>query len=371
MAENWTLARGSAFSLCFNPTSLMKLSLLFTLAFACVANLLLAQDPQFIQFYASPLQLNPAMTGVHPGKWRVVANYREQWNSFLDQNPFRSVSASFDAKSRIGRGDYLAYGATALRDQAGTSKYLRQTGDLSLSYMKQLDGSRYRGYDQYLIGGAQVGLGQHTLDYNSLWFSSQFDNGSEQIDRNLPNGETLANSSGVYLNVNAGLLWYAVFDDNQSLYFGGAMHHVNAPKVSFVEADGEESMDMKWVAHMGGELPFSHELSILPAVAVIGQGPSLLSLYGANFRYTNRDWKELAIRAGAWGHLAKEVDGGLYTPAVTVTAILEMERWNLGASYDINANQLAAPTNGRGAFELSLIYYQPATRREKVNCPKM
>ena len=60
-----------------------------------------AQDPQFVQFYASPLQLNPAMTGVHPGKWRVVANYREQWSSILDSKPYKSLSASFDAKSTV------------------------------------------------------------------------------------------------------------------------------------------------------------------------------------------------------------------------------------------------------------------------------
>jgi type IX secretion system PorP/SprF family membrane protein len=329
-----------------------------------------AQDPQFAQFYASPLQLNPAMTGVHPGKWRAIANYREQWNSILDTRPFRTISASFDAKSRIGRNDFLAYGFTLLGDRAGKSDYTRTTGDLSLSYMKQLDGSRYRGFDQYLIGGLQVGLGQQTLDYGGLWFSSQFNNTFEQIDKTLPNGELIEESSNVYLNMNAGLLWYAVMDDNKSMYFGGAVHHVNAPKVSFI-ADGEEQMDMKWVIHAGGELPFSHQLSLLPAVAVIGQGPSMISLFGANFRYTNRDWKEVAIRAGAWGHLVKDSEGGVANPAVTFTAILELERLNLGISYDVNANKLAPPTNGRGAFELSLIYYHPATRREKVTCPKM
>jgi type IX secretion system PorP/SprF family membrane protein len=346
----------------------LPISTLFALALTLNAT---AQDPQFIQFYNAPMQLNPAMTGVHPGKWRVVANYREQWNSILDTRPFRTMSASFDARTRIGKGDYFAYGVTALRDQAGKSAYLRQTGDFSVSYLKQLDGSRYRSYDQYLIGGAQVGLGQHTMDYQNLWFSSQFNTITEQVDETINSGEIISDKSGVYMNINAGLMWYAVMDDNQSLYFGGSLHHVNAPKVSFIAADGEESMDMKWVVHAGGELPFNHYFSILPAAAVIGQGPSLFSLFGANFRYTNRDWKELAIRAGAWGHLVKDVNKSIALPAVTFTAILEMERWNIGVSYDVNTNQLAPPTNSRGAFELSLIYYHPATRREKVNCPKM
>ncbi|MCC6725710.1 MAG: type IX secretion system membrane protein PorP/SprF, partial [Saprospiraceae bacterium] len=182
----------------------MKNKFTATIALLGLSLSLMAQDPQFVQFYASPLQLNPAMTGVHPGKWRVIANYREQWNSILDSKPYTSLSASFDAKSRIGRGDYLAYGVTALRDQAGSSNYLRQTGDFSLAYMKQLDGSRYRQYDQFLIGGASVGFGQHTLDYGGLWFSNQFDNATEQIDYSAQNGEDINQSSGVYMNINAG-----------------------------------------------------------------------------------------------------------------------------------------------------------------------
>ena len=289
----------------------MKVKLPILLLFLGFLTQATAQDPQLVQFYAAPLQLNPAMTGVHPGAWRVVANYRQQWNSILDTRPFQTMSASFDARNRIGRGDFLSYGVTAMRDQAGKSDYLRTNGDLSLSYMKQLDGSRYRGSDQYLIGGAQLGFGQHSLDYQRLWFSSQFNTTIEQVDQTMSSGENIAENSGVFMNINAGLLWYAVFDDNQSLYFGGALHHVNGPKVSFIQADGEESMDMKWTLHAGGELPFSHQFSLLPAVAVIGQGPSLISLFGTNFRYTNRDWKELAIRAGAWGHIVKDFEGGV------------------------------------------------------------
>ena len=220
---------------------------------------------------------------------------------------------------------------------------------------------------QFGLEPAELGFGQQSLDYGSLWFSSQFDNATEQIDNSISNGENINESSGVYMNINAGLLWYAVFDDNQSLYFGGSLNHVNAPKVSFIDGDGQESIDTKWVIHAGGEIPFSHQLSVLPAVAVIGQGKNLVSLYGANVRYTNRDWQEVAIRAGLWGHLVKDFDGGLATPAVTFTAILEMERLNVGVSYDVATNQLSPPTNNRGAFELSLIYYHPASRREKLS----
>ena len=38
-----------------------------------------AQDPAFSQFFASPLTLNPALTGKFNGTLRVAGNYRNQW----------------------------------------------------------------------------------------------------------------------------------------------------------------------------------------------------------------------------------------------------------------------------------------------------
>ena len=48
-------------------------------------------------------------------------------------------------------------------------------------------------------------------------------------------------NTDIYLDFNAGLLWYALFADNQSLYFGGAIQHLNTPNISFLE-----NVDEKW-----------------------------------------------------------------------------------------------------------------------------
>jgi type IX secretion system PorP/SprF family membrane protein len=63
-----------------------------------------AQDVQYSQFYASPLYLNPALTGASE-LTRIGINYRNQWPG-LDQN-FNSYSAYidhylFDYNSGIG-----------------------------------------------------------------------------------------------------------------------------------------------------------------------------------------------------------------------------------------------------------------------------
>ncbi|HNM24595.1 MAG TPA: type IX secretion system membrane protein PorP/SprF, partial [Saprospiraceae bacterium] len=67
----------------------MKKTTLRILSLSCAIVLAVAvqaQDIHFSQFYMSPLNLNPAMTGVMNCNHRIVANYRNQWSSILKQN---------------------------------------------------------------------------------------------------------------------------------------------------------------------------------------------------------------------------------------------------------------------------------------------
>jgi len=82
---------------------------IITILLACFFfSKLQAQDPRFAQFYAAPDQLNPALNVVYEGKFRFIANYRDQWASVLDDVPFRTISAHVDARFNIGKNDYLA-----------------------------------------------------------------------------------------------------------------------------------------------------------------------------------------------------------------------------------------------------------------------
>ena len=328
-----------------------------------------AQDPRFSQFYASPLELNPAMTGVFEGGFRVIANYRNSYSSILQDNSFRTIAASFDGRYRVQKRDYFGIGVTALRDEAGEGDFTRTKANLTTSFLKQLGGSRYSPYEQYLVAGAQVGFGQHNLNWQRLWFSSQFDQDSGSINFDQDSGETTdRNSTDLYLDFNAGLLWYILFEDNLSMYVGGAFHHLNSPSISFLE-QGDDKLYRRWVAHAGGEIPFTRELSILPAVAVMGQNKHFSTAAGGNLRYTNRDWREVAIRAGAWAHISNSLDDGVAMDAIVFTTFLEMERWNIGISYDVTTSVLQNANNSRGGVELSFIYVNPAKTRIKVNCP--
>jgi type IX secretion system PorP/SprF family membrane protein len=346
-----------------------------------------AQDGVFSQYYASPLHVNPALMGVYNGQMRFNANYRQQWGSGLFSNvPIRQIHASFDYRFRIADGDYLAFGINALEDQTGADSRLKATrGNLGLSYMKQLGGDRYRSSDQYLVAGVQVGGGQNRLTTGGLWFDRQYDSANIRIDNNLSSGEVEPNSN-MYLDINAGLLWYAVFDENKSLYVGGSMHHVTKPNISYF-GNKAENLKRRFTIHAGGELPLNDQLSLMPAVMATLQRPSLNIQSGANFRYTNHDWDEVAIRIGGWYRIVNKyvwesagqtnqnfvqesTKTSILGDALTVTAMLEINHWLLGVSYDIHTSEIVKPTNGRNAFEVSLIYIVPEKIPYRTLCPK-
>ncbi len=327
-----------------------------------------AQDPRFSQFYASPMQLNPAMTGVFEGRWRAVLNYRDQWQSVLDNVPYRTFSASYDMRYNIVARDYLAFGISALGDQVGESSFRQTRGHLAMSYLKQLSGGTQN--SQFLVAGAQAGVGQNSIDYTNLWFSQQFDINTETLDISQPTGESTPEATDMFVDINAGLLWYALFDDDFSVYAGGALNHINAPNVSLFNGQNDVLL-MRWVGHAGAQLPLSDNFSLLPAFSLMGQGESNSLTMGMNVRYSNNDFNEIAVRLGGWVHLSNNGESNSHMDALIISTILELDKFNLGFSYDINTSSLVNATNSRGTYELSFIYIHPENRRIRVKCPKM
>lgn len=329
-----------------------------------------SQDARFSQLYANPLLLNPAMTGIYEGKFRFVANYRELYSSVLQNTAFKTISSSFDIRFPVQRNDYAGFGINVLRDDVGLANFSRFQTNLGGSFMKKLKGSRYNHNSQFLVVGGQLGVGQRGYNWDGLWFSQQYNEETSAVDFSANNGENFSqDNTGLYLNFNAGLMWYTVLEDNASFYIGGALHHVNTPNISFL-GNKDEILHRRWVGHLGGELPLNKQLSLLPAAAVFTQNKSMSTTAGANFRYTNREWKEVALRTGGWLHFSNRLESGFLVDAFIIMAVLETEKWNFGLSYDITTSSLTDANNARGAFEISLTYIHPEKRKYRLECPK-
>ncbi len=338
------------------------------LAFLCTWNIadIQAQDPHFSQFNAAALDLNPAMSGVYEGQFRVGFNYRDQWGSVLGPVPFKTSMVSFDFRVYAFKNDYFSIGLNLLTDKAGEARSSMTQGLFNMSYMKQIVGGRGSRYDQYLVIGGQFGFGQRGINWNTLQFSRQFD--GQAFDPNLSNGELTADQTAMYGDLGAGLMWYGLFGKQRSAYGGVAFHHLNSPNISY-NGISSDPLYTKYTIHGGGELPINRESTLLPSIKIQRQGPSLQTVGGASLRFSTREWDEFAVRLGIYGRLSGNYESSLMTDAAIVYTGLEWHDWLIGLSFDTNVSSLSAVSGGRGAFELSLTYINPPARRKGLFCP--
>src|SRR5580704_15001664 len=101
-----------------------------------------AQDPSFSQFFASPLTLNPALTGNFSGDLRVAGNYRNQWPSV--NNAFITSTISVDLpllQDKLREGDRWGVGVMGMNDKTADGILTSNYFALSTAYHKTVDES--------------------------------------------------------------------------------------------------------------------------------------------------------------------------------------------------------------------------------------
>lgn len=346
----------------------MKLvkTLFFVLICACS---LQAQDIHFSQFYMSPLNLNPALTGVMNCNSRISINYRNQWASILGPNAFRTYSVSYDQRIPVGRSDYFGVGGTFWGDRAGEADFATTTGKLSLSYSKKMGGSRKFG--NYLVVGAEGGVAQRSINFLALRWGTQHD-GLGGFDPDAASGETgFDRDQFLFADMAAGLLWFMVFDEHNSLYLGGAFHHLNRANQSF-DSDAEDLLYSRYTVHAGGEFMVGQRFGLVPGVIIMTQGPSFQVNAGTSLKFLlngGRYSSNQAFQVGLWSRVSNRVESGVLNDALIASTRFDYDNFSLGFSYDLNVSPLKDATNNNGGFELSLQYKICGQQRRGVYCP--
>jgi type IX secretion system PorP/SprF family membrane protein len=335
------------------------------LAFLVSASAVQAQDIHFSQFYMSPLNLNPALTGVMNCNHRITANYRNQWASILKSYAYNTYSVSYDQKLPVGRYDYFGLGGTFWGDKAGQSEFATLQARLSGSYAKKMGG--YRRKAHYLVVGADLGVSQRSINSANLQWPSQNLNG--EYDPTIDPGETIADPNFLFMDVSAGLLWFSVFNEDNNFYFGGAFSHLNRANVSF---DGQNiPLYSKFTFHAGGEFMMANRFGLVPGVVTFFQGPSFQVNAGTSFKFllgNSRRYNQ-SFQIGTWARVSNKLDQGKLLDAIILSTRFDYEQFTLGFSYDINTSSLNPATNYNGAFEFSLLYKICGPERRGVYCP--
>lgn len=299
-----------------------------------------AQDIHFSQFYASPLTLNPTLSGFSQGDYRAAGIYRNQWATVT--SPFVTFAASYDMrllknklkKDVFGAGALLAYDGSAGGDVSLMS------GMLSASYHKLLSkkGTHYLGL------GVQLGYVQRQLKTNGLTFPTMY-NGAD-FDPNLPTGENFTNTTIGYFDMNVGLLWSAQPHEKVGVFQGATVFHLTQPKESFLGQDVR--LKMRYNVHGGLRIKLHKRWYVTPNYIVMSQNKALEINLGTAVEYHLGPINApVIVSLGGWWRTG---DAGI------VSAGAEFKNIRLGLAYDVTTSGLQAAPKPTGSFEIALIY---------------
>lgn len=328
-----------------------------------------AQDFHLTHYDAAKIYLNPSMTGMFDGFYRIHANYRTQWNAIASK-PFTTGAVAFDMPvKRFG------VGAQIMNNRAGAGNFNVMSLMLSGAYDLRIDQANHH----HVAFGIGAGVIQKSVDFAKLTWDVQYTqaNGGG-FDNNINNGEQYANDAAWIPDAHAGALYY--FADEKSRinpFLGISAFHVNRPNESFYGYDNR--LPVRWVMHLGGRVGISELIQLQPRFLRMWQTndrETVIGLLGSYYLKESDAYLLLGPTVRLSGPMfsdAKQATlGPLEDDALAIEMGLKWRNFTYRVSYDFNMSTLQPVSSGRGGFELSVIYV--ARRTQPVvapNCPRL
>ncbi len=315
-----------------------------------------AQDPQFSQFYASPIYLNPALAG-GTDRSRMGVNYRNQWPSLT--HSFRTISA------------YIDYFSKAF--ESGVGIIINEHKESFLDFTSREIGAVYS-YKMPIASGVvfrsgfQLSYFQKNVNFDELVFGNQIDIDNGQVIG--PSGEVLDRGLTVnFLSASAGGILYT-----SNFWLGAAVHHINQPNQSLVDA--ESKLSRKYSIHSGYKL-FLKKGRRLRTVEYQFQERS--ATFAVNYK-SQGGFNQLDVGLqlyfqplvlGAWyrGIPVQSVNRIIKNESIIFLTGLELSKdLAFGYSYDYTVSQLAGSTGGAHEFSITYTFgiIKKRTKRDTI-----
>jgi type IX secretion system PorP/SprF family membrane protein len=295
-----------------------------------------AQDYHLSQYDLAPLYVNPALAGMYLGEkgdFRVMANYRSQWQK-LQSKPYTTSSVAFDMpiNKRFGVGGYL------IDNLAGLSNYNTLGFMVGGSYRITSPESKVH----FLSVGLQMGLMNKNFS-NDLLFSSQY-NSNVGLDGNNPTGENFDKFSVMKFDANMGI-YYKYKNELKTFnpFVGFSISHLSQPNVS--TTGGNYRMPMRFSLNAGSDIRVNSMINLQPTLLLMMQGGAteynlgMLEYYRINANY------QLVTGVGY-----------RYQDAVIIQFGIKQGSSTFRVSYDIITSPLKEYAGMRGAIEMGVIY---------------
>ena len=306
-----------------------------------------SQDPEFSQFYANPLYLNPALTGAEVFA-RTVVNYRNQWPGISGN--YVTYNASYDQYFPKLHG---GLGVLINVDNAGDGILTTTQASLMYSYSLRI------GWDLYINMALQGTFCQKTLNWGLLRFADQFD---PQRGFVLPTVDRPPDYNSVmFADFDAG----AIFGWKGVLHGGIAVHHLTTPNMAYYNTDNNE-LPMKFTAHFGVNINPNGEGMLFDPIFWIA--PNILYQQQGKFHQLNTGLYviRLPLILGTWYRLNFENGDAL----ITLIGIV-YKNVKLGYSYDITMSKLKNNTGGAHEISITWLFGTKEHLREifRLNAP--
>jgi type IX secretion system PorP/SprF family membrane protein len=310
-----------------------------------------AQDFHLSQYDASPLFLNPAMTGMFDGKYRAHLHYRTQWSN-VSTKPFTTTGAAFDMPVKKS-----GVGFQIINYRAGAGSYNSLSALLSFSY-----DLASRTNMHHLAVGIQAGMVQKSIAGDKLLFGNQYDaaNGGG-FNTSIASGETFKNPNFIIPSVNAGLLYYSAKSNARlNPFLGFSAFNITQPEETFFE--NGVKLPIRFYLHGGVKINVNEKIQLLPKFIYMEQAGSHEITASLLINYYLKDADTYFIISPTYR----------YKDAAILELGIKKGPYTVRVSYDINTSPLKTVSYYRGGFEASLTY---TVAKHKVNtahnCPRL
>jgi type IX secretion system PorP/SprF family membrane protein len=300
----------------------------------------LGQDPQFSQFYANPIYLNPAFAGSH-GCPRIALNYRTHWPSV--SGTFVTYSASYDQYFRNLSG---GIGVIATHDQQGRGTINHTTLSLIYSYHVPIN----RKFTMMFAGKAT--WNQKFLDWDKLTFGDMIDPRRGFI---YGTGDVPRGGNRGFFDASAGILGYT-----KNFFAGVSAHHLNQPNESVIV--GNSPMPIRITGHMGANIALGGRSKYANPTTIM---PNIIYQYQQGFMELNVGTyvKHEMFTFGAW---LRSRDAFILSLGINTGT------FKVGYSYDVTVSRLNNGVSG-GSHEVSLGFDLNCTTKPQsfrtISCP--
>lgn len=301
---------------------------------------LYAQDIHFSQFFNTPLNINPALSGTGNADHRFQANYRNQWSNVpVDYLTF-SGGYDFHLTERTDTTNYLGLGVLFNYDQAGDLGFSNTGIALQAAYHMLFS-------DQWQFSpGVGLSFGQRAYDIGAIRSGNQWD--GEVFDASIA-AEQLAQSDNSFMDVAVGANLRYQSSYRSYTDFGVSLLHLLAPDQGLNNDDQEANLGRRLNAYVFSSIELADKFDVLLNGIYSNQNPYQEIVLNAQGKlYLNKGYaRDLALLFGAGLRF-----GDAWYPMIG----LQYHRWNVAASYDINFSDFNIATDNRGGLELSLSY---------------